>query len=969
MTYRVGASLRQVELTQLGVGLLEVRDRRHQAGLESLDRHDVLDAGTHRVPGEALGVGDHDRVGPGAERRTQRVDLRGGTAAAGGGIGLVRDEDRRVCDVVAIHTAPLGLGDHGLHHLGDVVDVEPGAVEGAVRGDRPEHLTDGLQPTLSRGLGGLDDERRRAHSDDHPVTATVERDRGLLDRLVGRRGAGGQEACRDPRQELVAGHVVRGHHDDPPAAPGPDPVLGQRQCLGGARARRVDLGVRAPGPDDLGELRVTHGQAPEEEPSVERERLGLQQATQLGDPTVGLGAGGLVALHRAPDRFQGQELLAPPTVGVVAPEVVGERGVAREGGGEDDAGVVAQGVRKPPTLGKLRAQAGRLVAHHQGQAGVTHGVETGTDRQAGHGVEGGIAGGIDAELLDDVEGCTASGELHDLRLVVDGLERRVAGLPLDEPGDVQVDLLLTELLRDRVDELLPVQDPLQVLVVEHLRHPRQTQGRAGDDDRFGPDRGRGVGGATTRDLQALLQYAGEEVPELDVGVSGQGVGGQGVGGHGASRRWDRDRWRARAGGGGSGRVELRSGGPHVGRAGSQAGGPQAAQRRVDRGHVAVLRVVGEQGEHVVVLVQDVLDEAVQRLLRPDLDEDPRPGFVQRPQAADELHGGGDLTPEQVDHRLLIGRHRVELTGHVGDDRQVRAPQVQAAQGLPQWLGRGRHDRGVEGVADRDPGRVDAFGQEGLHRSLHRLGGSSDHGLAEAVDVRDDDSGVDRGHHPVDLLQRPEDCCHGAVVGHRDRRHLVPSGAHGLECRLERHRTGRDEGAVLAEAVSHDHVGADVVLAEEPGQGQVRGEDGGLGDLGPGQLLLQVTHGVGVGVVDEDVRREGAVEHRGHDPVGLRERVGHDRYLGAQVLEHVDVLRALSGVEERHLGGGTPAHEDPLGAQHLPHRRGSGAEGLDRLACLHRELGGIRVVEGDPDSGGQGFRVGNYAGRCRPVGGR
>ena len=61
-----------------------------------------------------------------------------------------------------------------------------------------------------------------------------------------------------------------------------------------------------------------------------------------------------------------------------------------------------------------------------------------------------------------------AGQLHDLGLVVDGLERRVAGLALDQPGDVQVDHLLTEAVRDGVDELLAVEDPLQVLVVEDV---------------------------------------------------------------------------------------------------------------------------------------------------------------------------------------------------------------------------------------------------------------------------------------------------------------------------------------------------------------------------------------------------------------------------------------------------------------------------------------------------------------------
>ena len=58
--------------------------------------------------------------------------------------------------------------------------------------------------------------------------------------------------------------------------PGPDPVLGKGDALGGARARGVDLGVRPARADDLGELGVPHRQHAEEEPAVERVGLGLQ---------------------------------------------------------------------------------------------------------------------------------------------------------------------------------------------------------------------------------------------------------------------------------------------------------------------------------------------------------------------------------------------------------------------------------------------------------------------------------------------------------------------------------------------------------------------------------------------------------------------------------------------------------------------------------------------------------------------
>ena len=230
---------------------------------------------------------------------------------------------------MTVDAAALGLHDDPLHHLGDVVDVEAGAVEGTVRRHGAEHLADRLQATLARGFRGLDDERRGAHPDDHAVPAPVERGGGVLDRVVGRRCSGGQEARGDPGQQVVGGDVVSTDDDDPPAAAGPDPVLGERQRLGGAGAGGVDLRVGAAGADDLRELRVPHGQAAEQEPPVEGERLDLEQVSQLGDAAVHLGDGRLVAAHPGAHRLEGEQLVAASAIGVVPPEVVGEGVVAR----------------------------------------------------------------------------------------------------------------------------------------------------------------------------------------------------------------------------------------------------------------------------------------------------------------------------------------------------------------------------------------------------------------------------------------------------------------------------------------------------------------------------------------------------------------------------------------------------------------------------------------------------------------
>ncbi len=200
------------------------------------------------------------------------------------------NEDGLGRDVVARHTAPrLRLGDDPFHHRGDVVDVEAGAVEGAVGRDRPEHLADGVDAAVARGRGRLDHQRRGAHAEDHPVASLVERQRRLLHDLVGGRGTRGQEPGADPPEQVIRGGVVGRDDHDTTAPAGPDPVLGQGDRLGGAGTGGIHLGVGAACPHQLGELRVAHRQDAEQEPAVEGVGVLVEEQPQVVDAPVDLG--------------------------------------------------------------------------------------------------------------------------------------------------------------------------------------------------------------------------------------------------------------------------------------------------------------------------------------------------------------------------------------------------------------------------------------------------------------------------------------------------------------------------------------------------------------------------------------------------------------------------------------------------------------------------------------------------------
>ena len=250
---------------------LEVRHRRDDAGLQRLDRDDVLDPDAHRVAGEALGVGDDDarrrrRRTPGAARgsrprrcrRARACRSRARRTPCCGAISCRRDTPRRSACATSFSITP---------PMWSTSSRVPWNALFAVTVPSTSQI--GAMPRSRAASAALHDERRGAHADDHPVAALVERQRRLLDHLVGRGGARREEARADPVHQCRGG-VVGGDDHDPPAAPGADPVLGERDRLGGARARRVDLRVRPARADELGELRVAHRQHAEQEAAVER---------------------------------------------------------------------------------------------------------------------------------------------------------------------------------------------------------------------------------------------------------------------------------------------------------------------------------------------------------------------------------------------------------------------------------------------------------------------------------------------------------------------------------------------------------------------------------------------------------------------------------------------------------------------------------------------------------------------------
>ena len=68
--------LAEVEVAQLWVHFFVVRDGWEAAVMETMNHARIFDADAHRMPSEALGVGNQDLVRAFAKGRSERFDLR-----------------------------------------------------------------------------------------------------------------------------------------------------------------------------------------------------------------------------------------------------------------------------------------------------------------------------------------------------------------------------------------------------------------------------------------------------------------------------------------------------------------------------------------------------------------------------------------------------------------------------------------------------------------------------------------------------------------------------------------------------------------------------------------------------------------------------------------------------------------------------------------------------------------------------
>ncbi len=656
VAHRLRAAARQVELAQVRVGLAQVGHRRHPLLLQHAHRGPVLDAHAHRVAGEALGVGDDDALGRRAEDPAQRVHLGAGRTAARRGVGLVRDEHQLLGQPGAVEPVPaFGRGHQALHDRGDVVGVQPGAVEGAV-GRRAAQQPAGAAHAAGRKPAGiLDHQADRPHAGDHAVAPAIEGQGGAFQLRLGGHRTGGQQPADQPRRQGGVGDVVGADHQHPPAAAAADPVLGHADAERGRGAGRVELDVGAAGADQLGQLGMAHGQGAEDELAIE-----TVARAQLGFELLQPPADGLELAHLFGQGAQLVDAGLQAIAAVLAFELADQRIHARKGRGEYDAGLVGQCGRQPPALRQLGAGAGGAVVHHQRQAGVAQSQQAGGDRQLGGDVERGHLIRLQAELGHRIEAAAAAGQPgHPVR-VIDDLEGRAPGRVLEQPGDALIGQAPALALIERIDARVACQQPLVVVGGEDLagaaRQPQTDPGhhafRLGGRVR----RGSGVGRRRLGQLDSAR--------------------GEGLGRAGRRPAFDSGRGRLCA---------------------RQAGGGAGGQDLAQRGRIAQLGMVGGHRGDVGV-GQHVQGEGGQHPLGPHLDEQAGAAVVQGPQAVDPAYRRGHLVGQPV-QVALAGRRGLFIGPgiDVGHHRNARRADVEAGQHPAQRIAGRGHDGRVEGV--------------------------------------------------------------------------------------------------------------------------------------------------------------------------------------------------------------------------------------------------------------------------------
>ncbi len=263
---------------------------------------------------------------------------------------------------------------------------------------------------------------------------------------------------------------------------------------------------------------------------------------------------------------------------------------------------------------------------------------------------------------------------------------------------------------------------------------------------------------------------------------------------------------------------------------------------------------------------------------------------------------------------------------------MRRTNVEAVQHLAQRRAGGGHQFGVEGVAHGDAHGGKALLRKDVHGGLDSLGLTTHDTLVVGVDVGGHHIAIHLLEHILDDGIRGHDSGHPAIVAQRHLGHLCAACGRGFKRLRKGHNARGNQRGVLAQRVTHGHVGRKAIITQQQQHGGIQRQHGRLGNRRLHQVLLHLLDGGGIGAVNKDVGGERAAQNGGHHAVGFGKDTRHRGRQRSQFAAHVGILAALAGEKEGNLARArSAAAEDALALQRLPCLRVVKAGRLARLA--------------------------------------
>ena len=258
----VSATLGKVKIAQIWVRLkilIDVGNRRHNAGFKRFNCNNILHANAHGMPGKAFGVCNNHLVGLGTKNLAQCVNFSARAAASCRRVGFMRHKHCFVGNRVALEPKSiLNCVQQGIHHMTNVLDINARAMKSAVGNLAGKNFGNGFNATFNRAIHRFNHQSCSSHTHNHAVTAFIKRQNRLAQVTLGASSATGKQASANPTCQVFIGYFVAGNYNHAARSASANPVFRQPNRLGGRSTGSVHAGVGSARANQLSKLRMPH---------------------------------------------------------------------------------------------------------------------------------------------------------------------------------------------------------------------------------------------------------------------------------------------------------------------------------------------------------------------------------------------------------------------------------------------------------------------------------------------------------------------------------------------------------------------------------------------------------------------------------------------------------------------------------------------------------------------------------------